>query len=212
MRFLTLAAAIGAALLLFLGSAVWLIHASSRGPASFIVADVLIGTQQLQIDSRFTRSPAGPLHRSYDDLDLLVALPDFSPAGERAHQLPLEALLTITLRPKDIRLEPRDKVARLFARYLETKAHGGDGGLVMRRFQEASPFAGEEIFMTPPEGRLFWARCSQASSDADAQRRICLSEIRYGALDLRLRFSAIHLAKWEELTASTSQLLASLSR
>ncbi len=212
MRFLTLAAAIGAALLLVLGSAVWLMRASSRGPSPFIVADVAIGTQQLQIDTRYTRSPAAPLHRSYDDLDLLVALPDFSPAGERANQLPLETLLTITLRPKDIRLEPRDKVARLFARYLDAQTIAGDAGLVMRRFQQSSPFPGEEIFMTPPEGRLFWARCSPASSEADAQHRICLSEMRYGALDLRLRFSAIHLTRWEELTVSTSQLLASLSR
>ena len=61
--------------------------------------------------------------------------------------------------------------------------------------------------MTPPEGRLFWARCVLRKTDAP---QMCLSEVRSEGLDITLRLSDTQLAQWEVITQRLHHMVATL--
>ena len=163
----------------------------------------------LRVDPRLARTVADLANPAPQELDLVLAMPDFSPAGPRASSMPLEKLVFLTLRQQDEKVEPRDKPAKLYARFLSPAIEVHPAGLIVRGFEPGSPYDGEQIYMTPPEGRAFWARCAAATAQLPAT---CISEARIAGLDMRLRFKPEMLAEWEAMTTGAVRLVEEMAR
>jgi hypothetical protein len=206
MRFLSLASAIAALLLLALVFSVWFLR-SANLPPDRMPALIEVAGQQLMIDPAFVRRPNDLLHRQHEEFELVTALPDLEPAAHHLAQVASEDIVVLALRGKDARLEPAEKPARLYARFLRQDEEPVADGLIARRFKTGSPYEGEVLIMTPPEGRLFWARCILRKTEA---AQMCLSEVRSENLDVTLRLSDTQLAQWEMITQRLHQLVAAL--
>ncbi len=186
--------------------AVWFLRAPLAGddgaPVSVSVAGV-----PLWVDPHLARARADLAQRALEELDLFAAMPNLEPAGDKA--MALEKLVFLTLRRMDDKIEPRDKPAKLYARFLSPAVEVHPAGLILRRFEKGSPYEGEQLYMTPPEGRAFWARCAAATQALPAT---CISEARIVGLDIRLRFAPEALAEWEALTAGVVRLVEGMGR
>lgn len=142
-----------------------------------------------------------------DRLALLASLPDFAPpAEERRSQM----LVKLTLTPKDESPDPQERPAKLYARFLTPETLEGPGGLVLRRFEQESPYETEELLLAPPDGRAFFARCPRAKLGAPGEE--CLSLFRMGAIDVELRYPAEALGQWDELNEGARAFLTRIGR
>ncbi len=130
-----------------------------------------------------------------DRLSFIAAFPAFSPlAGKDRGVVPT---MTVTLTPTEERLDPAERPAKLYARFLTPETFEGPGGLILRRFERNSPYDSEELFIAPPDGRRFFARCPKAASGAPGEA--CISVFRHGPFDVELRYMPNLLGEWETL-------------
>jgi hypothetical protein len=200
---------------LLAAAAFWVIrrsHAPSGGVDVVIVGDVTLSYPAAYARPRLNRDIA-----RLDRLDLAATFPDFTPAGE-ARDVRKEADLAeraahvvfIALTPDDKSLDPAERPASLYAPFLEPMGFAKASGLVMRRFQQATPYEGEDLFMTPPEGRAFWARCPHAAPSGPQEP--CFTEFRWSGLNVALRFSPALLGDWERLGEGAKTFVKSLKR
>jgi len=145
-------------------------------------------------------------------LAFVATFPDFGPRpprsapGGRASRQ--GELVFVTVTPKDEALEPAERPSRLYARFLEAEAFVGPGGLVMRRFEKGSPYDLEQLYIAPPEGREFFARCPKTQDGASGAEEPCLFLFRVDGLDVELRFAPALLEQWEALTEGARGFLA----
>lgn len=153
-----------------------------------------------------------------DQLALAAFFPDFTPAGEvsdvtRDTNLAerFEKLVFITIKPSDSSLDPADRPAKLYARFLEPDGWSHPGGLVARAFQAGSPFEGQELYFVAPEGRNFAARCRRPDQTQKTPNS-CIYDFRVNDLDVELRFSAALLSEWEKLNAGARGLIEAARR
>ncbi len=142
-----------------------------------------------------------------DRLAFLVSFPRFLPPdGARDRQ----KLVKVTLTPADEGLDPRERPSKLYARFLTPEALEGPSGLVLRRFEAESPYDSEELFLAPPDGRSFFARCPKAQVGAPAEG--CLSVFRTGPVDVELRYPPELLEHWDALYEGARTLLSRMQR
>jgi hypothetical protein len=134
-----------------------------------------------------------------------VRIPFRALTGDAGH--PDEAIV-VSWRAADGSLAPAERPAVLYARFVSPEASRSEGGLIRRRFRNGTPYEGEDLFVAPPDGRGFWARCPSAPAEGDSFGR-CLSEMRFGGRDVQLRFAPALLARWELLTGAVRQRFAS---
>jgi hypothetical protein len=175
-----------------------------------------IGEVQLRFAPAYLRQGASG---EPDRVELLALAPDFIPvARPKSLPSPSEAdqsgrdQVFLTLTPAANlasgaapELSPADR----YGRFLAADAQMGEGGLLRRSFEANSPFAGEELYLAPPDGRAFFARCRHAPSPADGLPETCLSQLHVEGLDVLLRFSPALLADWENLRAKAVSLVLS---
>jgi hypothetical protein len=148
-----------------------------------------------------------------EKLELAAFFPDFSPAGDLADIVSAtdleerhEKLVFVTLTQADLALDPADRPAKLYARFLDPEAWSQPGGLIARGFVAGSPFEGEELYFTAPEGRQFAARCGRPDPRRTTPN-FCIDDFRLDGLNVELRFSANLLSEWEKLTSGARGLL-----
>lgn len=154
-----------------------------------------------------------------EQIDLAANFPDFGPAGEIKGLSPSSDLhlrqdhvIFVTLTPAGAGLDPAERMTKLYQRFLETEEWSHPGGLVMRRFAAGSPFADEDLYYAPPEGKLFAARCARPAASPDGLPDACLYDFNQSGLNVQLRFSPARLADWEALTQGARQLVAQVLR
>lgn len=201
-----------AVLVALLVAAFFLQSAATRdereGPYAFSV-----GKQQLSLPISYLRPPA-------DDgaIELAAFFPDFSPAGRfddvDAHtdlEERFQRLVFLELRPADRSVDPTDRVTRLYLRFLNETSWSHPGGLVARAFEPGSPYEGDELFYTPPDGREFAARCRKADPDRKTPNT-CIAILRSGDIDAQLRFSSGLLSQWQDLVAGARGLIETARR
>jgi hypothetical protein len=116
--------------------------------------------------------------------------------------------IVLSWRRADGSLAPAERPAVLYARFVSPDASRSDGGLIRRRFRNGTPYEGEDLFVAPPDGRGFWARCPSAQVEGDSSGR-CLSEMRVGGRDVQLRFAPALLSRWELLAGAVRRQFAS---
>jgi hypothetical protein len=173
--------------------------------------EMTIGAVRLRVDPAFLPS-AG---RSSADLELLTAFPDMRPAGAAVNNSkPIQAdtLVVFRIGAQDLMVDPAERPAKLYARFLSQETWSHPGGLIMRRFEAGSPYDKEDLYLAPPEGRLFSARCMAPPPTPDGLPNTCVSDFRVGGLDVQMRFSPELLSSWELLVDRGRALVASMIR
>ncbi len=183
---------IGAGLLFF---------AQDSAPEALVHAKV--GGVSLAYARTYARDDATAAGGLSDHLGFVASFPAFAPLS--ANQRSAAQFVTITLTPKDEGLDPQDRAAKLYARFLTPDTFIGPIGLVLRRFEHGSPYDTEELFVAPPDGRSFFARCPRPEIGAPGEG--CLSVFREGALDVELRYPASLLEQWDLLYDGARALL-----
>jgi len=177
------------------------------------VVNLMLAGNRIVVDPAYLRG-SKPREGDQSQLDLMARFPDFRPAtaGAPDHRssAATASLVFITMTAPDDAVEPPDRPAKLYARFLESEAWGHPGGLVMRRFEKGSPYEGEELFISPPDGRTFFARCTRPGPDGLPES--CISEFRQAGIDVRLRFAPELLPAWQQMTDGAKGLVRSIIR
>jgi hypothetical protein len=203
----TAAAIIGAAVML-------------RAPSpTDAMVDATIGSIALRYQSGYARFPAGREGGPQERLDLAAFFPGFAPAGaltgftlktdlrERN-----ERTVFIALTGAEPTLEPADRPVKLYERFLEPDTVTRPDGLLERRFQAGSPYENEELFIAPPEGRAFFARCPTPKPKPDGLPDTCIYDFRTRGLDVEMRFSPALLADWQALGMGGREFVEAMLR
>jgi hypothetical protein len=178
----------------------------SRGRApNAIVRSVLAG-EAFVYSSAYARDDATAAGGVIDRLSFLVTPPDLRPAPKTG----ATQTITLNVTPKDDGPDPADRAATLYARFLAPAAEDGPEGLVRRQFEAGSPYDFEELYLAPPDGRRFYARCLRPP--VNAPNEACLSIFRDGAFDVELRYPASLLSEWDVLYDSARALIARMVR
>jgi hypothetical protein len=206
-RIVALVAAVALALV---GAGVLAYRQLAAPAPRFAVATV--GGERLRLASAYLRpSRAG-------ELEIVAFFPDFTPAGgfaDVAAATDLDdrfaRLVFVGLKPADPALDPAERTARLYQRFLDDNSWSHPGGLVARAFVDGSPFEGDELFYVAPEGRDFAARCRRPDP-ARKTPNTCIAEFRLGDLDVELRFAASLLSQWSALKEGARGLIEAAKR
>jgi hypothetical protein len=193
------------------GLGLWRAFTTNRRPT--IVA-ASVGSASFAFPSGYLR-PSSRAGGRVDRLELAAFFPDFAPAGDLNDIVSStdlderhEKLVFVTVTEADQALDPADRPAKLYARFLDPDAWSQPGGLIARGFVSGSPFEGEELYFTAPEGRQFAARCGRPDPRRTTAN-FCIEDFRLDGLDVELRFSANLLSEWEKLTGGARGLLQS---
>ncbi|CAN2534403.1 hypothetical+protein [Methylocapsa aurea] len=173
-------------------------------------------------DARFAYSPAYARDEStryggaLERLSFIAVVPDFAPPQKpsadprsRAAEELDPMRVFVTLAPRDEALDPAERPSRLYARFLESEVWSGPGGLVLRRFEPGSPYELEQLYLAPPDGRAFFARCPRRDAGFLGSAP-CLWALRWKTLDVEARFSAPLLRDWEALARGLRAFLESI--
>lgn len=139
-----------------------------------------------------------------DRLNFIAAFPDFRPpaASHRGNA----QIVVVTVAQRDEGPDPGERPSALYARFLSADVLDGPGGLLLRRFEPNSPYDLEELYIAPPDGRSFFARCPKAKGATLGET--CLSVFREGGLDVELRYAPILLERWDALYDGARAMLA----
>jgi len=144
-----------------------------------------------------------------DRLAFVASFPAFTPVTTKQRAASTPAVM-VTVTPKDDGLDPSERPGKLYARFLTSDALSGPGGLVLRKFEQGSPYDFELLYISPPDGRTFFARCPRAHNGLASEG--CLSMFRDGAFDVELRFPSIYLEHWDVLYDGAHGLVSRMTR
>jgi hypothetical protein len=115
-----------------------------------------------------------------------------------------DAAVSLVYITSDNSLAPSERVRMLYARFLSSDAAPAAGGLIRRQFRSGTPYEGETLFLSPPEGRAFAARCPD--SEISALPVTCFAEIRHAGYDIQIQLAKRDLALWEKIVAHAREL------
>jgi hypothetical protein len=191
-----IALALGAALLLV---------AREEAPEAAIQAE--LAGSQFRYARAYARDEATGVGGLAEKLSFIVSFPTFAPLKSKSDGGPMTVTLTVTSR--DDGLDPGDRPAKLYARFLTPETLEGPGGLVLRHFEQGAPYDSEELFIAPPDGREFFARCPKPETGAPGEG--CISIFREGNLDVELRYAPTLLEHWDTLYEGAHVLLARMT-
>jgi hypothetical protein len=204
-----------ALLLISLAAGVYSIsRLTDAAPAARVEAD--IADRHFSYKRAYARDPATATGGLADRLAFAASFPGFAPLPPANASLSSRALaerrqrtVLVTVSIADDDMDPIDRPARLYSRFLEGDAAPGPGGLVVRRFEPGSPYQLEELFLAP-DGRSFFARCPKQEPSSDAALDLCLSVFRTKSLDVELRFAQSLLEHWETLIEEARRFIAAI--
>ncbi len=181
------------------------------------IVEASVGSAKFAVSSSFLR-PTSRQDGPTPALEAALLFPGFTAAGDFddvTARTDLDRRLAETvylvIRQPDPRLDPADRTARLYERFLEENSWSHPGGLIARAFTDDSPFRGDELYFTAPEGREFAARCRRPDPAA-ATPNTCQAGMRVGAVDVEIRFSAALLGEWERLRDGALRFVAAARR
>jgi hypothetical protein len=210
--------AIGAFVLALLAAG-WAIVSvlQDRAAAPETPLDIQIGRARLALPAGYIRNPESRRAGEFLELDLAASARDFRPVKGPGKLRPgmedaSADIVYLTIREQDKAPDPAERPARLYMRFLEKDEWSHPGGLIMRRFEAGSPFGREDLYLAPPEGRLFAARCIRPAQPPDGLPNTCIAEMREHGLDIRLRFSPNLLAEWEQIVMGVRGLMKAVVR
>lgn len=143
-----------------------------------------------------------------DRLAFVVRFPNFTPVpAGKDDSREEEGNVLVTLTPHDEEaVDPAERCARLYARFLESDVWSGPGGLVARDFEAGGPYELERLYLTPPDGALFFARCPKREAGFLGAAS-CIWALRWRSLDVEVRFAPALLERWDGIVEGTRGFL-----
>lgn len=118
--------------------------------------------------------------------------------------------LLVTLSPQDKVNEPATQLS-VYARFLTPTVWSNPGGLVVRGFRSGSPYAGDELYVSAPDGRGFAARCPLDAGAASLEEP-CRVTFRHRGLDVNIRFPRAIVAEWALMLGGVRRVIDGLIR
>ncbi len=180
-----------------------------QDPEAPPISSVKAGDETLRFKAAYLRTGA---RGAAGSLELAAFFPGFEPAGrfdDVTARTNLDArfdrIAFLTVKAAE-GLDPSERPARLYERFLDGNAWSEPGGLTARTFAKGSPFEGDDLHFVPPEGRQFSARCRRPDP-ARKTPGVCVASFRLGGLDVDVRFSSVLLADWKPLIDGARGLL-----
>ena len=182
------------------------------GATSGQTVTATISGNQMHIDPAYLRFADQRGGGEMDHIDLVARFPDFLPLGATPQPRDSEdpKQIVVTISAPDDAVDPAERPSKLYGRFLSPEAWSHPGGLVIRHFEPGSPYENEDLYLAPPEGRSFSARCMRAPDRPDGLPDNCIAELRQSGLDVRLRFSPELLPEWTVRTDGARGLVRSL--
>lgn len=148
-----------------------------------------------------------------DDTSRLVGMtrlrldwPSFGPVDSGSRHR-----LLVTLSPPDKVNEPATQLA-VYARFLTPTVWSNPGGLVVRGFRKGSPYQGDELYVSVPDGRGFAARCPLDSAANIYLDEMCRVTFRHRGMDVNIRFPRAIIADWELMLGGTRRVVDTMMR
>ena len=183
------------------------------GPSDYV--ETRIGDLRLVYQAGYARFSGGRGGGRFDSLQLAATFPDFRPAGGVAAALEpsdgkAPSLLFFSIGNQDRKVDPADLTSMLYARFLDAEVVETGEGLLKRAFQDGSPYEGEDLYFSPPEGRAFAARCARPTVPPDGLPETCIAAFRESGLDVDLRLTTSQLPQWEKLAEGSRALVKSM--
>lgn len=188
------AAILGTAVALMAAGSLWL---AKREPPAPGPVRITVGGHAFVVDSRWLRGKPVRSGR----VTLTIPWGDITQAPEASE--PSNILLAIG--PSDGSTPPAERSTLIYARFLTPTTVAAEGGLVRREFRAESPFEREALYLSPPQGRLFAARCPIPAPGKPPVGR-CIAEFRQGDLDLLATFEPALLPHWEQLSRAVKRI------
>ena len=169
-----------------------------------------IGSVSLTVPGRLIRE--GSPHRATGNIELALAWPEFGPAARAAPGAPEPRQVFIGLKPSQQEPIAVSTASELYGPFFEQETWTHPSGLIVRRFRDASPFRDEDMYLAPPEGRGFYARCAKTGTYLETSAEHCLWVFSYKDMVVQARFSPELLGDWEALKAKTEELIAGIAK
>lgn len=169
------------------------------GAAATTAITVRVADLDVAVPTAWLRSArvTEPIER----LDLIVPLPALVEAGAQE-----DGPVFVTLSRPNGSMDPADRTALLYTRFLSAEAAPGVGGLIRREFRSGTPYAGEDLLLSSPDGRAFAARCYKAAVAAK-MKAACIAEFRANGMDVQVRFAPAVLPHWEALIGALRRFI-----
>ncbi len=183
-----------------------LLAARDAMPAATPAAETVsmrVGDTVLDVPANLARAPGAGLSQGILTLALPAHAPTEAPGSDRT--------LILRIAASDGGMDPADRPADLYARFLTSDVWRNPGGLLSRRFRAGSPYQTEELYLAPPDGRAFAARCPRMDRP-DAVAGLCLAEFRERGLDVTMSFPARRLPEWAAMDRQARTFLTSIRR
>jgi hypothetical protein len=195
------------------GFAIYSLTAPPQGSRNLEVIPVTIDQLRLNIPQNFLRGGNASSTGTSERVDIMIRFPEMTAAGippsttsDMAALNPRHLLFLAILRGDGI-LDPAERPNDLYGRFLEPDTWQNPGGLLLRRFETSSPYGDEELFLAPPDGRVFAARCRKPGKSTESIGETCLWRFRQNGADIQLRFSPDLLPQWETMAMGVGTLL-----
>jgi len=118
--------------------------------------------------------------------------------------------LLITLSPPDKVNEPATQLS-VYARFLTPTVWSNPGGLVVRGFRKGSPYEGDELYVSVPDGRGFAARCPVETAQTGLDEP-CRVTFRHRGVDVNIRFPRAIVADWQIMLGGVRRAIDGLMR
>ncbi len=183
------------------------------GSGAARIVPVTIEGLRLSIPATYFRSRVLPRAAMTERVDLVADFPEMksteSPLPTSlSQQMQAQKKVFLAIMRGDGVIDPAERPQDLYGRFLEPDVWENPGGLIMRRFSPDSPYGDEEVFMAPPDGRRFSARCRKQLKAAEDIGEVCLWRFRQSGADIQVRFSPDLLTQWEALEQGVKRLVA----
>ncbi len=186
--------------------------AAPRGAARFTIGSATLDVPRLWLRPRMPHT-GGAVSR----LDLGLPWPAEPPSGARVQadrkQQPhaLEQIILVSIMSADSNGDPADRPVTLQERFLTPEVTKAPNGLILRRFRAGALHGGEMLYLSPPDGRGFSARCPVAREAATIPEA-CVADMWIAGLDVQLRFSPGRLEAWERLAGGARRAVTGMMR
>jgi hypothetical protein len=202
-------------LVLILGAAGYYREFRHDAPPQATVAASVDGVR-FSYPAAYARDGATRMGGALDRLAFLTVFPDFAPAPaasadpqRRAAQALDPTHVFIAIAPRDEAIDPAERPSHLYARFLESEVWAAPGGLMLRRFEVGSPYELEQLYLAPPDGAVFFARCPKREAGFMGAAS-CIWALRRDRLDVEVRFAPALLEHWSRLVEGTRGFLTSV--
>ncbi|KPF71663.1 hypothetical protein IP69_05750 [Bosea sp. AAP35] len=180
-----------------------------------VVQPARIGAIALMVPQDLTGAEPDDSSRLVGMVRLRLDWPSLGPAAIGPTALQSRQRLLVTLSPQDKVNEPQTQLS-VYARFLTPTVWSNPGGLVVRGFRKGSPYEGDELYVSVPDGRGFAARCPLDAAKAEPGRpdldEPCRVTFRHRGMDVNIRFPRAIIADWELMLGGVRRTIDGMMR